>query len=55
MGGMIPCRENFYNYPALIAPMPWIDSIRPSIPVVHINSNQDSLSFVLKKAAEQIR
>ena len=33
-------RENFYNYPALIAPMPWIDSIRPSIPVVHISTSR---------------
>jgi uncharacterized lipoprotein YddW (UPF0748 family) len=38
-------RNNFYNYPALIAPMPWIDSVRPSIPVVHINTSHDSLVF----------
>jgi uncharacterized lipoprotein YddW (UPF0748 family) len=38
-------RNNVYNYPALIAPMPWIDSIRPSIPVVHINTFHDSLIF----------
>jgi uncharacterized lipoprotein YddW (UPF0748 family) len=42
-------RENFYNYPALIAPMPWIDSIRPSIPVVHINNRQDSVVFRFEK------
>jgi uncharacterized lipoprotein YddW (UPF0748 family) len=38
-------RENFYNYPALIAPMPWIDSARPSIPSVRIITNNDSLIF----------
>ncbi len=43
--------ENFYNYPALIAPMPWIDSTRPSIPLVHINSNQDSLVIRFEKGS----
>ncbi len=38
-------RENLYNYPALIAPMPWIDSVRPSIPVMHFSSSQDTLVF----------
>ncbi len=42
-------RENFYNYPALIAPMPWIDSVRPSVPVVNINSSHDSLVFRFEK------
>ena len=42
-------RENFYNYPALIAPMPWIDSIRPSMPVVHNISSHDSLLFRFEK------
>ena len=42
-------RENFYNYPALIAPMPWIDSIRPSIPVVRSSKNIDSLIFNFEK------
>jgi hypothetical protein len=42
-------RENFYNYPALIAPMPWIDSVRPSIPVVHISNKNDSLVFNFEK------
>ncbi len=42
-------RENFYNYPALIAPMPWIDSTRPSIPRVHTSSGQDSLVFRFEK------
>ena len=38
-------RENYYNYPALIAPMPWIDSIRPSIPVIHLKTSKDSIVF----------
>lgn len=38
-------RLNFYNYPALIAPMPWIDSTRPSIPSVRFATNNDSLVF----------
>jgi uncharacterized lipoprotein YddW (UPF0748 family) len=42
-------RQNFYNYPALIAPMPWIDSLRPSIPVVHISNSGDSLVFHFEK------
>jgi uncharacterized lipoprotein YddW (UPF0748 family) len=40
-------RNNFYSYPALIAPMPWIDSIRPSIPIVRIITNNDTLIFRL--------
>jgi uncharacterized lipoprotein YddW (UPF0748 family) len=44
-------RENFYNYPALIAPMPWIDSLRPSIPVIHIHKSDDSLVFRFEKGA----
>jgi uncharacterized lipoprotein YddW (UPF0748 family) len=42
-------RQNFYNYPALIAPMPWIDSVRPSIPVVSVSNNYDSLIFRFEK------
>jgi len=38
-------RLNYYNYPALIAPMPWIDSIRPSVPVIHNHNSHDSLVF----------
>jgi uncharacterized lipoprotein YddW (UPF0748 family) len=44
-------RENFYSYPALIAPMPWIDSIRPSIPVVHIKNIRDSLVIKFEKGS----
>jgi uncharacterized lipoprotein YddW (UPF0748 family) len=42
-------RNNFYNYPALIAPMPWIDSVRPSIPVVHLTRKTDSIEFSFEK------
>jgi uncharacterized lipoprotein YddW (UPF0748 family) len=42
-------RQNFYNYPALIAPMPWIDSVRPSIPVIHMKTVNDSLVFRFEK------
>ena len=42
-------RENYYNYPALIAPMPWIDSLRPSIPVIHSNSARDSMIIRFEK------
>jgi uncharacterized lipoprotein YddW (UPF0748 family) len=38
-------RNNFYNCPALIAPMPWIDSVRPSIPLVHSLTGTNSLVF----------
>jgi uncharacterized lipoprotein YddW (UPF0748 family) len=38
-------RENFYNYPALIAPMRWIDSLRPAIPSVRVITNNDSIVF----------
>ncbi|HEV3223518.1 MAG TPA: hypothetical protein VGZ90_11610, partial [Puia sp.] len=44
-------RENFYNYPALIAPMPWIDSVRPSIPVVRTSNKNDSLIFYFEKGS----
>ncbi len=45
-------RENFYNYPALIAPLPWIDSVRPSIPVIHVSSSHDSLIIRFEKGSE---
>ena len=31
---------NYYNYPALIPPMPWIDSVRPHVPLVHNEYNK---------------
>jgi uncharacterized lipoprotein YddW (UPF0748 family) len=33
-------QNNYYNYPALIPPMPWIDSVKPHAPQFHIESNQ---------------
>jgi uncharacterized lipoprotein YddW (UPF0748 family) len=37
-------QNNYYNYPALIPPMPWIDSARPHPPQFHIESNQKEFS-----------
>ncbi|HEY4288946.1 MAG TPA: family 10 glycosylhydrolase [Puia sp.] len=37
-------RNNYYNYPALIAPMPWIDSTRPHEPIFRTEYNQKDLS-----------
>lgn len=37
-------RNSYYNYPALIAPMPWIDSVRPHDPVFKTEYNQKELS-----------
>ena len=33
--------NNYYNYPALIPPMPWIDSARPHDPLFHIEYNRN--------------
>ncbi|MDP4214368.1 MAG: family 10 glycosylhydrolase [Bacteroidota bacterium] len=50
-------REHFYNYPALIAPMPWIDSVKPSPPVLKIADTRDSLIFYFEsgKPADTLR
>jgi uncharacterized lipoprotein YddW (UPF0748 family) len=37
-------QNNYYNYPALIPPMPWIDSTKPHAPQFHIESNQKEFS-----------
>jgi len=37
-------RNNYYNYPALIEPMPWIDSTRPHEPAFRTEYNQKDLS-----------
>ncbi len=37
-------QNNYYNYPALIPPMPWIDSTRPHPPQFHIEYNQKESS-----------
>lgn len=46
-------RQTFYNYPALIPPMPWIDSVKPSTPFVHNEfdkKDQSQISFLAKGA-----
>ncbi len=42
-------REHYYNYPALIRPMPWIDSLKPSPPVLKITDKKDSLIYNFEK------
>ena len=37
-------RNTWYNYPALIRPMPWIDSVRPHEPTFRTEYNQKDLS-----------
>jgi uncharacterized lipoprotein YddW (UPF0748 family)/DNA-binding MarR family transcriptional regulator len=37
-------QNNYYNYPALIPPMPWIDSSKPHAPQFHIDYNQKEFS-----------
>ena len=37
-------RNNYYNYPALIPPMPWIDSVRPEAPMTHMEYDPKGLS-----------
>lgn len=46
-------QQHYYNYPALIAPMPWIDSIKPAPPVLIINDSRDSLVFHFEKGSAQ--
>jgi uncharacterized lipoprotein YddW (UPF0748 family) len=38
-------RENYYNYPALIPPMSWIDSSKPAAPIVRTEITKDSTTF----------
>jgi uncharacterized lipoprotein YddW (UPF0748 family)/DNA-binding MarR family transcriptional regulator len=33
-------KNNYYNYPALIPPMPWIDSTKPHAPLFHTENNE---------------
>jgi uncharacterized lipoprotein YddW (UPF0748 family) len=44
-------QKNYYKYPALIPPMPWIDTARPAEPLVHTeyNKNDSSLNSWLTK------
>jgi len=48
-------RNNYYNYPALIPPMPWIDSTKPSAPLFHTEYNEKEFAVTawLTKGGEQ--
>ncbi|HVS96955.1 MAG TPA: family 10 glycosylhydrolase [Puia sp.] len=37
-------RNSYYNYPALIPPMPWIDSTKPKAPMTHLEYDPRGLS-----------
>ncbi len=44
-------RNNYYNYPALIPPMPWIDSVKPHTPQFHMEydvKGQSSTAWLQK-------
>ncbi|HET6256349.1 MAG TPA: family 10 glycosylhydrolase [Puia sp.] len=47
--------DNYYSYPALIPPMPWIDSTKPHAPLFHIENNEKehSLTAWLSKGDPQ--
>ena len=44
-------QNTYYNYPALIPPMPWIDSVKPHAPKFHVENNtkEGSVSAYLEK------
>jgi uncharacterized lipoprotein YddW (UPF0748 family) len=44
-------QQHYYNYPALIAPLPWLDSTKPAAPVLRINDTRDSLVFHFEKGS----
>jgi uncharacterized lipoprotein YddW (UPF0748 family) len=48
-------QNNYYEYPALIPPMPWIDSAKPHAPRFHTenNSNESSATAFLEKGDAQ--
>jgi len=46
-------QQHYYNYPALIAPMPWIDNVKPSAPELVIIDNKDSLVFHFVKGSAE--
>jgi uncharacterized lipoprotein YddW (UPF0748 family)/predicted transcriptional regulator len=37
-------RNNYYNYPALIPPMLWLDSVKPHAPLIHMEYDQKELA-----------
>jgi uncharacterized lipoprotein YddW (UPF0748 family)/DNA-binding MarR family transcriptional regulator len=47
-------QNNYYSYPALIPPMPWIDSVKPHPPQFHIENNKkESLSTAWLSKGDQ--
>ena len=42
-------KNNYYSHPALIPPMPWIDSIKPSTPLVQLVTNANYYSNAFNK------
>jgi uncharacterized lipoprotein YddW (UPF0748 family) len=40
-------QNNYYKYPALIPPMNWIDSTKPTAPVINTEYNKDSLLTIV--------
>ena len=48
-------RNNYYNYPALIPPMPWIDSTKPHAPLFHTEYSEKEFATTawLTKGGEQ--
>jgi hypothetical protein len=46
-------RNNYYNYPALIPPMPWIDTVKPHAPQFHVENDvkdQSTTAWLVKGA-----
>ena len=50
-------RTEFYNYPALIPPMAWIDTTKPAAPFLSVVKGADSLVFYFQKgnASDSLR
>jgi len=46
-------RNNYYSYPALIPPMPWIDTVKPHVPQFHVENDikdQSTTAWLVKGA-----
>ena len=56
-------QNNYYKYPAIVPSMPWIDSVKPSIPIISKieiidkkeNYGMDSLHILIKNNSSQIK
>jgi uncharacterized lipoprotein YddW (UPF0748 family) len=54
-------QNNYYKYPAIIPPMPWIDSVKPEAPIfsnaeiVKQESSKIDLHFILKNYSSRIK